>query len=67
MDRTDGERLAALETDMKTVKRDVGETKGDVKILLAYFNAQQGLISGVQRIAPWVAIIVSVAVAVRAS
>lgn len=37
-----GERIAVLETDVKVVKANVAETKGDVKLLLKWRDEERG-------------------------
>lgn len=64
---TTPERLAVLETDVATIKEDVGEIKADVKALLRSDAARSGIVTFIRAIAPWAAIglsIVSVALSV---
>ena len=37
-----GERLAEVETELKALRADVSEIRGDVKSLLAAHNSQRG-------------------------
>ena len=39
-----GERLAAVETELRALRVEVGEIRGDVKSLLAAHNSQRGAI-----------------------
>jgi len=41
---TQGERLTAVETELKAIRADVTETKIDVKTLLEAHNRQRGAI-----------------------
>ena len=36
------ERMSVVETDVRTVKSDVGEIKGDVKLLLGWMHEERG-------------------------
>lgn len=63
-----GERLAVVETeithirtDLADVKQDVKDVKADVKTLVANDNRFQGGSNLIGRIAPWVAVGVSIA------
>lgn len=62
-----GERLAVVETEIKAIRADVTEVKGDVKTLLASNSSFQGGAGLISRAAPWVALAVSIAVAIRGS
>ena len=62
-----GERLAVVETEVKTIREDLTIVKTDVKTLLASSNRFQGGTGLITRLAPWVALAVSVAVAMKGS
>ena len=62
-----GERLAVVETEVKTIREDLTIVKTDVKTLLASNNRFQGGTGLITRLAPWVALAVSVAVAIKGS
>lgn len=64
---THGERLAIVETKVDLMGVDVTEIKGDVKTLLASSSASAGVGSFIGRAAPWVAMIVAIAAALRTS
>lgn len=36
------ERMSVVETDVRTVRSDVGEIKGDVKLLLGWMHEERG-------------------------
>ena len=42
MNRNHGERLAAVEIELKGLRSEVGEMRSDVKTLLAAYNRQSG-------------------------
>lgn len=63
-----GERLAVVETeiqhirtDIADVKQDVKDVKTDVRTLVANDNRFQGGSNLIARLAPWVAVAVSIA------
>ena len=69
-----GERLAVVETEIKGVRKEVGfvradvtEVRSDVKTLLASDNRFQGGTSLISKAAPWVALAVAIAAAVKGS
>ena len=62
-----GERLAVVETEVRAIRLDLTEVKLDVKTLLASDNRFQGGSSLISKAAPWVALVVSIAVAIRGS
>lgn len=59
-----GERLAIVETQVTDIKADVAEIKVDVKSLLASQAGFQGGASLMGRAAPWLSLLISLAVAV---
>lgn len=65
MTKTEAERLAVVETKVDLISSDVSEVKADVKVLLAAKAASLGVTALIGKAAPWVAIIISIAVAVR--
>jgi hypothetical protein len=53
------ERLAAVETELKGLRGEVGEMRGDVKTLLAAYNRQSG--AAKVRAAIWTGLVAMVA------
>lgn len=59
MERSDGERLASLETEVRGIVLDVSEIKKDVKTLLLANAGSVGAVQLIQRIAPFLAMAIS--------
>lgn len=55
----DSEEIASLKTDVRLLRADVLEMKGDVKSLLVSNAERAGQSKLFTKVAPWVAIIVS--------
>ncbi len=59
-----GERLAVVETKVTAIASDLAEVKTDVKSLLARAASGDGQVSLLSRAVPWVALLVSIALAI---
>lgn len=69
-----GERLAVVETEIKGIRVDISEVKTDIKAvrtdvsaLVASESRFQGGAGLISRVAPWIAVAISVAAVLRTS